>query len=431
MSHNDAPIDATSAAQLASRGLRYELLDTSDSAAFETWLQTMVRGFHSPTVDDEGVTNRIETLADHRTTGVWDDTAADPASPVASVASWITDLTLPGATTVESWAISAVTVAPTHRRRGIARGLLEGELRTAASLGVPVAILTVSEATIYSRYGFAPAAMAATWTVDVRRAQWIGPVPGGRIHLVPAEVVQTGGVDIRERARLQTPGQIFFDGHHWQRLFAMPGTDDHKHNRVVRYDDESGTPQGFAVYRVNPGGSEHHDELRVKHLSTATDDAYAALWKYLLEIDLIDSVVAPLRPVDEPLIWQLADARAASKSNERDHLWVRILDAKAALEARRYAAPGRLVIDIADPLGFTPGRFSLNVDSDGLATVTATDDAADLTMSVVELSALYLGGVRATTLARAGRVTETVLGAAAIADGMLRSDVSPWLNIWF
>ena len=55
------------------------------------------------------------------------------------------------------WAISMVTVAATHRRRGIARGLLEGELRAAASAGVPMAGLTVTEATIYGRYGFGPA----------------------------------------------------------------------------------------------------------------------------------------------------------------------------------------------------------------------------------------------------------------------------------
>lgn len=39
--------------------------------------------------------------------------------------------------------------------------MMQGELNTAATLGVPVATLTVSESTLYGRYGFAPAAAAA------------------------------------------------------------------------------------------------------------------------------------------------------------------------------------------------------------------------------------------------------------------------------
>ncbi|MFP3813618.1 GNAT family N-acetyltransferase, partial [Bacillus sp. SIMBA_005] len=82
-----------------------------------------------------------------------------PASafPVATTNAWVTPLTIPGGGELDMWAISMVTVAATHRRRGIARSLLEGELRAAVSAGVPMAGLTVSEATIYGRYGFGSA----------------------------------------------------------------------------------------------------------------------------------------------------------------------------------------------------------------------------------------------------------------------------------
>ena len=51
--------------------------------------------------------------------------------------SWVTPMTVQGGAHVPMWAISAVTVAATHRRRGIARNLLEGELRAAAQPGLP------------------------------------------------------------------------------------------------------------------------------------------------------------------------------------------------------------------------------------------------------------------------------------------------------
>ena len=197
-------------------------------------------------------------------------------------------------------------------------------------------------------------------------------------------------------------------------------------------------PQGFAVYRVveSPAGMSSH-VVELQYLVAASDDAYAGLWRFLLELDLVAEVRAPLRSVDEPFVWQVADARAARKTSERDHLWTRILDPKAALEARGYGAPGRILLDVEDSLGFAAGRFLLDIADAGSASVTRLDGAAggDLTASVAlrvnELSALHLGGVSAVTLARAGRITELTPGSAAALDASFRSTVAPWLSIWF
>jgi predicted acetyltransferase len=207
----------------------------------------------------------------------------------------------------------------------------------------------------------------------------------------------------------------------------------------VRYDDSAGQPQGFAVYRVveSPAGMPAHI-VELQYLVAASADAYAGLWRFLLEMDLVAEVRAPLRSIDEPFVWQVADARAARKMSERDHLWTRILDPKAALEARGYGAPGRILLEVEDPLGFAAGRFLLDIGDAGSASVTRLGDAdaaADLTASVAlrvnELSALHLGGVSAVTLARAGRITELTPGSAAALDASFRSAVAPWLSIWF
>lgn len=187
------PIDPAAAASLAEHGLRFALLDASDTAAFGAWFQGMTRGFHGSAVNGDALPQHLEGMAWRRMAGVWDDSAADLATPVATASSWIAELTDPGERSVPAWAISTITVAPTHRRRGIARNMLEAELRTAAGLGVPVAMLTVSEATIYARYGFAPSVFVADWKIDTQRSKWVGPVPTGRVQLVPIGTVRDDG----------------------------------------------------------------------------------------------------------------------------------------------------------------------------------------------------------------------------------------------
>jgi predicted acetyltransferase len=426
-----APIDATSAENLAKTGLRFAVLDPADREIFTAWYHAVNRGFNGPQSPDEDVPERLDNLAGRRMVGVWDDGGADPATPVATSSAWIAEMTLPGRTSIPTWAISTVTVAPTHRRRGIARNLLEAELRTAHELGIPVAILTVSEATIYSRFGFAPSAMQADWTFDLARAKWTGPVPPGRVQLVPNELMREVGLELVERVRLDVPGQMEFSGMLWHRLFGVASDTKGRDVRSVRYDDADGQLQGLAIYKVNREPHSDDAVLEVTYLVAATDDSYAALWRYLLEVDLITNVRANLRPVDEPVQWQIEDARAARKSGESDHLWTRILDVKAALEARRYGAPGRFVLEVDDALGFVNGRHLIEIAADGTAVVTPTTAAAELALSVNELSAIYLGGVSVGLLARSGRITELTPGISVAVDASFRSAVTPWLSIWF
>ncbi|MCU1425119.1 MAG: uncharacterized protein JWM51_1410, partial [Microbacteriaceae bacterium] len=207
--------------------------------------------------------------------------------------------------------------------------------------------------------------------------------------------------------------------------------------RVARFDDVAGDAQGFVIYRVaeNPGVVFGHS-VEVDYLASATDDAYATLWRYVLELDLVGEVTAKLRSIDEAFAWQVSDFRAVTKLAQRDHLWTRILDVKAALEARRYSAYGSIVLEVADPLGFAEGRYLLTVADDGTAEVElllgdTPEDAAAIALDVGALSAIYLGGVSAVTLTRAGRITELREGSSSAVDASFRTAVTPWLSIWF
>jgi predicted acetyltransferase len=447
--YNSVPVDPESTAALAANGLELARLDNADSDAARRWLLADARGFHDPAPSDERLAAEFRDLGDDRVTGVWDRSASEPENPLATVRSWVMDLTVPGGASLPAWAISSVTVAPTHRRRGVARALLGAELRSARNAGVAMAMLTVSEATIYGRYGFGPAAHQASYSIDTSRARWTGPAPDGRVQLVdPAQLLPLAP-SIFERARQSAPAEVDRRDDLWRKILGLypPAHGEHKGDRnAVRYDDGAGQPQGFAVYRFVHENGGYPGRLELLDLVAATDDAYAALWRYLVEMDLISEIRAPLRSTAEPLAWQVADHRSVRKTDERDHLWLRLLDVPAALQRRTYAAPGMFVLSIDDELGFIGGEYLLTVGADGRGTAhslpdnaaasdvaahVVTRDAARVSLSAADLASLYLGGTSALQLGRAGRIGEQTTDAAARLDATFHSAHTPWLSTWF
>jgi predicted acetyltransferase len=435
MSFDDAPIDPTSAQRLAQAGLELRLVDLDDPAAHTAWLQADRRGFHMTAGTDAQLGEVREHAPRRRTTGVFDPESLITGEPVATTQSWVAPLTVPGGGTVPLWSIASVTVAPTHRRRGIARALLEGELRAAAGQGLPLAGLTVSETTIYGRYGFGAASFADDTEIETRRVRWTGPDAPGRLRFVEPAQLLPDALRIQDAVRAFQPGAVRYDEHLMGSAIGVYG-DERERIRAVRYDDAEGVSQGFACYALSPAeGDFTKHTATVRYLLGATDEAVAALWRFLLELDLVATVKAFERPVDEPMNWQVGDLRA-SRRRRFDRLWLRILDVPAVLAARRYAAPATIALEVEDALGFAAGRFLLEVGADGAGRARRLDGAApqgaaSVALPVTELSAIYLGGVPATTLARAGRITERTAGAALALERAFAAERAPWLTLEF
>ncbi len=439
------PADSSAVANLAKQGLRYAVVDTADPVAFGAWLHVEDRGFMQPRQSETQLEPSLKGLASRRTIGVYEAQAGDSDGPVATTNAWPGELTVPGSTpehprTLPSWAISGVTVAPTHRRRGIARNLLEGELRTAAALGLPMAMLTVTESTIYGRFGFAPAAFAADWTIDMRRVRWSGPAASGeaarRIEFLSVADYRAQAPELYGRVRLASPGEIATWPLRWDQLVGLTDAESERTKtlRAVRYLDEAGVTRGLALYHQS-GGDEDFTQhtVTVDRLDAETPDADLALWRFLLELDLTVELKAPLRRVEEPMRWRLGDFRAA-KVSVWEHQYLRVLDVTRVFEARGYLADGELALQVADPLGFAEGTWLLSV-TDGAARVSAATtlraSTPALALTVNELSAVYLGGVSVATLVAAGRITELTPGAALAADALLRTARAPWLSFWY
>jgi ribosomal protein S18 acetylase RimI-like enzyme len=231
------PVDPEIAERLRGAGLRMGLLEPTDVPRVDAWSEAATRGFHGGNLTPERLAEYRDANAARRNTGVWDDSSSS-LEPVGTSNSWISRLAVPGNRTIDAWAISTVTVASTHHKRGIARALLEAELAAAAK-HAPMAMLTVSESSLYQRYGFAPAAFAADYEFDVRRVTWSGPTPNGRIEYISIQEFAFLLADMHERLVPTSPGQIDI----WPlRVSQISGTsaadeDRAKKLRGVRYVD--------------------------------------------------------------------------------------------------------------------------------------------------------------------------------------------------
>ncbi|KOV57502.1 hypothetical protein ADL01_40255 [Streptomyces sp. NRRL WC-3618] len=400
------------------------------------WSRALSTGFlRSPEVTDRELAARRDGFLPGRTLGAYDGERC-----VATFRSFPQDLSVGAGTTVPADAISNVTVSPTHRRRGILTRMMAQDLAAAKERGDVVATLIAAEYPIYGRYGFGPATSTSVWTIDVPRTgldpRWAGPADGGRIDLVDAEDVRKLGPDLHARLARQQPGAVSRDERWWQvntGLVRFGESWDEPFYAVYRSAD--GEVEGLVSYEADDKweAKQPHDTADVNWLITATPAAERALWQYLCSIDWITKVKTGWRAPDDLLPFFLPDPRAAKLVTHADWLWVRILDVVRALEARPYDGAGvaggirGLVLEVVDADGFTGGRYRLEVSEQGVGCCTpGVRDAAELTLDVRELAALWLGDESAVRLAALGRVREERAGAARAADALLRTSRRPW-----
>ncbi len=355
----------------------------------------------------------------------------DNGQIVGSTHSYLFDFALPGGASVEAAGVTGVAVQTTHRRQGIVSDLMRRQLAEAADRGEPVAILVASEGAIYRRFGYGIGTWAIDVEVDTRETRgFTGPNPPGIVKVVDEAIADDLFPAIHERSRVMAPGGITRPKSWWESIAAdrKAGTETH-----VIYESESGSQDGFARYKIGSNweaGIPQH-KLAVHEMMSCTPEAAAALWKYMLSADLVRTVDAWNRPVDEPLRWWLANPRALRVKGLRDHIWVRPLDVASLLGARRYSDDVDVVLEVVDDFGgHASGRYAL-VASDGAAECSRTDRPGDLVMHVSDLGSILLGGVSLVELHAAGRIDETKTGSLKRADDAFRWSPQPWSNQYF
>ena len=101
-------------------------------------------------------------------------------------------------------------------------------------------------------------------------------------------------------------------------------------------------------------------QVIVRELIANTPEAYRALWRFALSVELTRSARQRFAAIDEPLQFLVNEPQALGMRLVDDELWLRLLDVPGALAARRYAAPVDVVIEVTDPnIPANAGRFRL------------------------------------------------------------------------
>jgi predicted acetyltransferase len=413
---------------------------------FDTFNTVDLHAFHgSPLSEDdrELVTARLEfdrTLA-----------AFDGATPVGTAAAYSFQLTVPGFQTLPAAGITWVAVLPSHRRRGVLRSMMRRQLADIRDRGEPLAVLWASESVIYSRFGYGRAMWHADFTLYRGEGELAGTTPaaaalaagGLRLRITDPAAALPELAKVYDAVLPSRPGFIARNEPWWRGVVYDPPDRRPAPSPLhcVLAEDDSG-PRGYALYSAmnhwDRETSLPDSELTVREMVTVDAAASAALAADLLSRDLTTEFRIRARPVDDPLLYQLADPRRA-RPRLKDALWVRIIDVPGALARRRYSSPADVVIEVRDDLlPSNAGRWRLttagSAGSGGLeasCVPAGAAEEADVRLDVTQLGAAYLGGTTLGALAAAGLVIESRPGAVRELSTALSWEPAPWCPVDF
>jgi predicted acetyltransferase len=352
---------------------------------------------------------------------------------VSTCGAYTRELTVPGGT-VPTAAVTIVTVQPSYRRRGLLTGMMKHQLERIAEAGVePVALLWASETLIYGRYGYGHAAPRAKLTGQTRSTAFLPTVDlgGGSV----GEIERDDAVAVVKRLHAELlpdrPGALnrsdgwwdvtLYDPEQWRRGWSS--------YRFALHYTPDGAPDGYVVFRVKEGMevTGPTGEVEVVELDASDPVAHAALWRFVLDLDLVRTYRYDLASVGEPLRYLVADQRSIA-TQVLDGTFARLVDVRRALAARAYGAEIDVVLGVIDRLlPANDGAIRVQTSASG-ASVSKARRKPDLTLDVRELGSIYLGGVSLNDLHRAGLVDERregAVAATAAAFGWTRPPLTP------
>ena len=337
------------------------------------------------------------------------------------------EMSIPGGTSAVG-GVSNVAVQPTHTRQGVMSRMMNRQFNDMHEWGEPLAALFASESAIYGRFGYGVGTQFESWRIErpynayARKHE----TPGRIVFIEPEEAAKKLP-DIYRSSTDGRPGVFPKPPHKWDEESRAPDARDPEPRVRGRGRgglfyagyEEDGRLDGYVAYRSN------RPTITINELMALTREAAIALWRFCFDIDLMGVTEVIKRPLDDPLPWMLADPRRLQRTI-RDGVWIRVVDAAAALEQRRYSEPGSLALEVRDnQCPWNNGCFQLEGGPDG-STCRPTGASPDITIDVSALASVYLGTANFSSQAGAGLADEHKPGALLRADRMFAVPLQPW-----
>ncbi|CAM5675836.1 GNAT family N-acetyltransferase [Streptomyces violaceorubidus] len=261
---------------------------------WDGWYGTLIRAFGGVPEAAEVLELYRELTQVDRSIGVREGDGEDGAW-VGTAGAFAFRMTVPGGARVSAAGVTMVSVAATHRRRGVLTSMMRRQLDDVRAWGEPLAVLTASEPAIYGRFGYGAATFALNAEIDTSRVRLSVPAGTDDVRLryeAPADVLDACEA-VYARLVAGRPGMLARRPG-WERMALLDpesGRDGASPLQCV-VARRGGEVTGYARFRVRsawgPGGPQGTVVLDdLAGLDPATD---AALWRFLYDIDLTSTL---------------------------------------------------------------------------------------------------------------------------------------------
>lgn len=381
---------------------------------------------YRPLAEDDEWFHRYVKYAFRPTGGPWSDEDAEELAENDRVSRENRGLFVPGEeapVTVAGWhdfrtrirgeyhrvgGVSAVATPPEHRRKRYVREMLSSMLAEFREEDVAVSALWPFKRSFYRRLGWDTCTRYVEVSAPPAQLRTAGADRSGTFRQFETEDWET----LEPVLSAHTEGyglHVDRTGDWWvnRALDSWMGTP-----YLYRWDDETGEPRAYLVYRVDEdesgevGGAEDR-VLRVGELAWADPVAYRQLLRFLGDHDSqVGRVRFYLPDGVRPSLHDLVEDPSELTVETKVGPMVRLVDVAEALGRLSYpeSVSEELVVGVSDPLvEDNDGSFALAVEG-GRATCEPTAASPDAELDVRHLSQLAVGYRDATSLADAGQL---------------------------
>lgn len=337
----------------------------------------------------------------------WALAAYDGDTPVATAGAFPFRIQFNGRS-VAADGITGVATDPGYRRQGLVRRLITELLQRSHENGVPLSILWASMGAIYQRFGYGLASYHVLYELDPRDIVFQSGEPAvghtRRIETDEALEVLPQVYDRYAEPRnllLHRPPEL------WKMMLSRQGDRD---THVAVHYGRDGSAEAYCVYQAHWPGPETplpNHLMHVHDFAWLTTNGYRGIWEYLKAHDLVRELTWARVPDDDPASAMFLEPRRLRRQTD-DGVWLRVVDAGAALAARGYDLPGEATLRVVgDELcPWNDGCYRLRTSGNGGAPEVERLDGVEAHVEVTPnaLASLIVGQFNVSQLWRAGRL---------------------------
>ena len=219
-----------------------------------------------------------------------------------------------------------------------------GSSTTRASARELLSVLYASEGGIYGRFGYGIGTIGLSMHVGTARSAFVrGYAPSGEMRLVERDRAIKEMLAVHEATRLEIPGMVHLDERRLTYVLGHEhGAEKLRPTMFALHEGASGV-DGFVAYKVAHEWPQGFSEstLDIRELAATNPGAYADLWRYVLDLDLVAKVEASNRPIDEPLFHLIREPKRLRADVRQPVGAARRRRGRARREAVHRRRPGR------------------------------------------------------------------------------------------